>query len=114
MRQARDAGVAAALATVAGISGEPSKSAALIGVARVQAERGDSDAAWATLAGVPDAGQRMSAERVLALRLARAGDPARFIELSRRYPDANARIIALTQAAEDVMKSEDELRLAPE
>ena len=110
MRQARDAGVPAALQTVASISDEPAKSAALIGVARVQVERGDGAAAWATLGRVADAGLRASAERAAALTLARAGDATPLVDLSRGHAHAAGRISALAQAAEDVMKSEDELR----
>jgi 2-polyprenyl-6-methoxyphenol hydroxylase-like FAD-dependent oxidoreductase len=59
---------------------------------------------------VADPALRASAERAVALTLARAGDPTRLIEISRRPGDAYGRIVALAQAAEDVMKSEDELR----
>ena len=121
MVQARAAGVAAALQTVAGITEEPSKSAALVGVARVQTEQGDGAGAWTTLGGVADGILRSAAQKSIALMLARAGDPTRLIETARRASDVASRVMALAAAAEDVMRSANELQkqggsifLAPE
>jgi len=111
MVQARATGVPTALQTAKTIAEEPARSAALVGVARVQAERGDGAGAWVTLGSVTDTHLRSGAQRTIALTLARAGDPARLIETARRRgSDAGSRVIALTAAAEDVMRSAEELR----
>ncbi len=63
-----------------------------------------------TLGSVADTHLRSSAQRAIALTLARAGDPARLSETARRGSDAASRVIALTAAAEEVMRSAEELR----
>jgi len=80
-----------------------------------------SAGAWTTLGGVADGILRSQAQKSIALTLARAGDPTRLIEAARRASDVASRVMALAAAAEDVMRSANELQrqggsifLAPE
>src|SRR5436190_1641036 len=83
---------------------------ALLAVARAQAEGGDAAGAWATATAIPDKGLRGEAEKKVALALARAGAPARLIEIARRESGPYRRVIVLAQGAEDIMKHTSELR----